>query len=63
MTGEFDNIKYELFDVPSMSAKYTERLEYLQRFSNISPKIEVPKVTKCEGKDHLLKMLEGEVMS
>lgn len=59
MVGDFNQIKYELFDAPNHQGNYLERLQYLQCFSHLSPKIEVPKALVCEGRDHVIQLLEG----
>lgn len=61
--NEWNNIIFQVFDAPEFPGNFEERLAFLhQQIPENQTNVRVVTFTKCEGKDHLIRKLEGNCL-
>lgn len=58
--GDLTGVKFMVFDAPEISEPFSERIKRLEKL-NLGENARFVTQTLCNGKDHLLRQLEGKV--
>lgn len=56
-SGQWDRVKYYVFDLPELPSLYEERMEALRKLT-LPPEIQVIKSSQCQSNEHLSQLLQ-----